>query len=134
MAVLLMAMLVAITATASYAQTPDGETPAEEDVCDPLAGAAFGLCNAYCEAMDCHLPDAAHPDAVPNASPTACLKVKDNFIKITGMTELPCEAAACPVGTESCACNLDEPECDPGLVCDVEVDPPICVVDDGGQS
>ena len=35
------------------AKTPDGVTPAEETVCDGLSGAAFGLCNAYCEAMDC---------------------------------------------------------------------------------
>ena len=37
------------------AQTPDGETPANEGVCDVLIGATpglYGLCNAYCEAQD----------------------------------------------------------------------------------
>jgi hypothetical protein len=36
--------------------TPDGETPAEESVCDELDGASpglYGLCVAYCEAQDC---------------------------------------------------------------------------------
>jgi len=40
-------------AVTSDAQTPDETTPAEETVCDLYEGAAFGLCNAYCEAMDC---------------------------------------------------------------------------------
>ena len=36
----------------SLAQTADGETPAQEPVCDELNGALYGLCVAYCEAMD----------------------------------------------------------------------------------
>lgn len=60
-----------------YAQTPDGETPAEETVCDAEAGAAFGLCSAFCEAMDCGSDS-------PLASAKACEKVGDNFEKITG--------------------------------------------------
>ena len=38
-----------------YAQTPDGETPANEGVCDGLQGGTpglYGLCVAYCEAQD----------------------------------------------------------------------------------
>jgi len=42
------------------ATTPDGETPAEESVCDGLPDAQFGICNAYCEAMDC---DSDNPKA-----------------------------------------------------------------------
>ncbi len=37
------------------ASTPDGETPANEGVCDVLIGSTpglYGLCNAYCEAQD----------------------------------------------------------------------------------
>jgi hypothetical protein len=71
-------------------QTPDGETPAEEDVCTAagLTGAAWGLCNAYCEAMDC--------DGDPQASPEACAKVKANFDKKTGgKIALPCELVEC---------------------------------------
>lgn len=48
--------MVAVWAVPSIAQTPDGETPAVETVCDPLKGATpglYGLCVAYCEAQDC---------------------------------------------------------------------------------
>lgn len=37
------------------AQTPDGETPANEGICDDLVGATpglYGLCVAFCEAQD----------------------------------------------------------------------------------
>ena len=67
-----------------FAQTPDGETPAQEVVCAGEAGAAFGLCNAYCEAMDCD-------SAIPQATENACNRVGDKFINITGR-DLPCEA------------------------------------------
>jgi len=63
--------------------TPDGEPPAIEGVCDGQSGAAFGLCNAYCEAMDCHSVDA-------EASSQACDKVREKFENLTG-EELPCE-------------------------------------------
>ena len=72
------AALLAIAAV--HAQTPDGMTPAEETVCDVYSGAAFGLCNAYCEAMDCGHPEQA-------ASPRACERVLSNFEKITGITD-----------------------------------------------
>jgi hypothetical protein len=38
-----------------YAHTPDGETPANEEICDELKGSTpglYGLCVAYCEAQD----------------------------------------------------------------------------------
>lgn len=73
------------------AQTADGETPAEEDVCASagLEGPLKGLCNAYCEAMDC---DSANPYANENA----CAKVAANFEKhdVDGVG-LPC-VAQCP--------------------------------------
>ncbi len=53
----------------AYSQTPD-----EETVCDGFEGAAYGLCNAYCEAMDCDSKE-------PQASDTACEKVFANFMK-----------------------------------------------------
>jgi len=39
----------------SMAQTPDGVTPADEDICTQwgYSGKLNGLCKAYCEAMDC---------------------------------------------------------------------------------
>jgi hypothetical protein len=81
--------LLLASAGAVLAQTPDGQTPAQETVCDHESGAAFGLCNAYCEAMDC---DSANPQA----SATACGKVKAKFTNITGRTSLPCEGPVCP--------------------------------------
>ncbi len=87
--------LLASFAGIALAQTPDGQTPSQEDVCDGESGAAFGLCNAYCEAMDCHCPntqegDPGHPDCVPNANENACMRVFNRFYQITGR-DLPCE-------------------------------------------
>lgn len=71
------------------AKTPDGQPPSVETVCDNETGAAFGLCNAYCEAMDCDSPN-------HHASDQGCASVKRNFEKKTGRP-LPCEAT-CPCG------------------------------------
>ncbi len=61
-------------------------------VCDGLKGKAFGLCNAYCEALDC--------DWDPNASENACAALKSNYSKLTGESEFPCEmmSLGCVVG------------------------------------
>lgn len=67
--------------------TPDTDPPAEETVCDSFTGAAFGLCNAGCEAMDCGDPG-------QSASETACDKVNAKFMKITG-SDLPCIGGVC---------------------------------------
>jgi len=70
-------------------RTPDGATPAEEDVCDSLTGAAYGLCVSYCEAMDCG-------DANQHSDDEACLRVKANYQRIEGTNKaFPCE----------CGCN-----------------------------
>ena len=48
-------LVVCLTAAPVTASTPDGETPANEGVCDTLQGATpglYGLCVAYCEAQD----------------------------------------------------------------------------------
>lgn len=73
------------------AQTPDGETPAVEDVCSVagLTGALKGLCNAYCEAMDCDSND-------PRASARACERVRGNFLEASGDQEPPCVQVSCP--------------------------------------
>lgn len=70
----------------SYSSTPDGETPAVEHVCDDFSGAAYGLCNAYCEAMDC--------DDDPNADEEACDKLEDKFTARTGK-DVPCGYSVC---------------------------------------
>jgi hypothetical protein len=66
-------------------RTPDGETPAEETVCDDagLTGAEWGLCNAYCEAMDCESPNR-------HASQQACDSVLTKFLKKSGGLCPPC--------------------------------------------
>jgi hypothetical protein len=69
------------------AKTPDGQPPSVETVCDNETGAAFGLCNAYCEAMDCDSPN-------PHASEQGCASVRNNFERKTGRP-MPCEAV-CP--------------------------------------
>jgi len=62
---------------------PDGETPAEEQVCDDLNGALYGLCVAYCEAMDCHLGDQF-------ASDRACERVLTNYMTHSDGEMPPC--------------------------------------------
>lgn len=64
------ALIVLATGTPSSAQTADGMTPAEENICFTwgFTGKVSGLCTAYCEAMDC--------DSVsPQASDQACDRV-----------------------------------------------------------
>ena len=83
--------LAVVLAPATQANTPDGETPAEESVCDDeTSGKAWGLCNAYCEAMDC--------DADPAANPKACERVEALYTSNTGNESLPCEEVVveCP--------------------------------------
>lgn len=89
--------LLVLCAGAALAQgTPDLMTPAQETVCNSETGAAFGLCNAYCEAMDCE-------SANPQASATACSKVKTKFTNITGHA-LPCETCPPPPPGTTCPC------------------------------
>jgi len=87
--VLALAFLVVVAPATG--KTPDGMTPSEETVCDGQVGAAYGLCNAYCEAMDCDSPE-------PHASATACSRVQANFLRHTGMP-LPCDVT-CPCPAE----------------------------------
>ncbi|ETW95221.1 MAG: hypothetical protein ETSY1_31500 [Candidatus Entotheonella factor] len=76
-------MAVLICAPMSQAKTPDGRTPAEETVCDELEGALYGLCVAFCEAMDCDYSDHM-------ASDRACERVLTNFMKHSPEAFPPC--------------------------------------------
>ena len=76
---------------ASALGTPDGLPPPMETICDTQTGAAYGLCNAYCEAMDCDSDSA-------QASTSACEKVSSKFNQITGALP-PCELQ-CPLVNE----------------------------------
>ncbi len=91
-------------ASIALAQTPDGDPPAVEEDCALESGAAFGLCNAYCEAMDCDCPTADNPECEPQASDRACTRVRDRFLQVTGR-ELPCDVAVDPdPEPEACPC------------------------------
>ena len=78
-------------ASPAHAQrTGDHIVPSIETVCDgdPYS---FGLCNAYCEALDCESP-------TPLGTPRACSNLLRNYKKKSGGAPPPC---ACP-----CAFNL----------------------------
>ena len=134
-ALTIIGLFISLSAGPALAKTPDGETPAEETVCDGETGAAFGLCNAFCEAMDCDLLPLFGGDGAksPNASERACLRVLDNYIKLTAKTAFPCQ---CPppgtgagTGTLGCECK-DDLDCkeDMSLVCSDL--PGVCIDDD----
>ena len=76
-------------------------TPSEETVCDNETGAAYGLCNAYCEAMDC-------ASANPSASANACSKVRSKFQNITGR-DITCHVCPCVgiAGFDNALANFD---------------------------
>jgi hypothetical protein len=97
------------TATNTQLATPTGTAAAATstatppaapgtDFCDDLEGAAFGLCNAFCNAQSCHL----NPDR------PSCDVLRDNFEKQTGHSILPCEQALTMTPTSSdCDCDCD---------------------------
>lgn len=84
---LTLAAAFLVLAIPAMASTPDGQTPSEETICDDQSGAAYGLCTAYCEAMDCD-------SAAPHASATACSRVGSKFLQFTG-NPVPCDVS-CP--------------------------------------
>jgi hypothetical protein len=83
---ILTATILAVLSLApmSLAQTADGKTPALEEDCNGLNGALYGLCVAYCEAMDCDFVDT-------QASYEACWQVKDNYEFLSGGNLPPCD-------------------------------------------
>lgn len=94
-------ILLVVGSSVVVAQTPDELTPFEEIICEDLSGASFGLCNAYCEAMDCD-------SATPQASSTACAKVKSRYKTITGFDRLPCD----PLPPGDCVPDTPAPDWD----------------------
>jgi cysteine-rich repeat protein len=74
------------------------------DACIGLKGAAYGLCDAYCNAQDC----------AEHARP-ACSPLRTNFAKLTGQLTFPCDAV-CGDGKV----NRSDEECDDGntVACD----------------
>jgi hypothetical protein len=98
--------LSVLATSSAYAQgTPDGETPAAEDICSKwgFTGKVNGLCKAYCEAMDCD-------SSTPQASEQACGRVLDNIMGALGDTPFPtCQDVdddGVPNGLDNC---VDDP-------------------------
>ncbi len=134
--VLVVVWAVSLLAAGAFAQTP------EESVCTDagLTGAAFGLCNAYCEAQDCDIHN--HP---------SCERLRTNFAKHTGITVFPCDPFCgdgivndapneeCDDGdnvdcTNGCSANCREEFCGDGVLCpNEECDPPGTVCDDAEE-
>jgi len=97
-----------LIAPVSFAQTPDGQTPAEETVCDPLredgiTKGLYGLCVAFCEAQD--YADFSDPmtetelDALAAAAPSG--KILANYNKRKQDTD---PAMPCILVEEPCPC------------------------------
>jgi len=95
-----MAVLIpGLLSQSSHAQTTDGITPAEEMVCDELTGRAFGLCNAYCEALDCDVREQNLLAPLPE-----CDALRNNYMKLTASSVFPCDAS-CPAAPVQCSGN-----------------------------
>jgi len=80
----------------AVASTPDGETPANEGVCDVLIGATpglFGLCNAYCEAQDL--------DSFDKNPPNDRILANYNKKKQDGDPDMPCVQIPCPCWSDA---------------------------------
>ena len=81
------------------AQTPDGATPVEETICDPLKAdgvtkGLYGLCVAFCEAQDhAALSDPVTEeelDALADAAPSGRILQNYNKKKQEGDPDMPC--------------------------------------------
>lgn len=83
---LVLVMGILFASIPVMAKTPDGKIQTKGTVCDAakLTGAAWGLCNAYCEAKNCD--SNSH-----NASDNACDKLYDKIVRLTGDAP-PCES------------------------------------------
>ncbi len=85
-------LVLAIALSILFTQTVRTE---RDGPCAAFSGAAYGLCTAYCEAMECGSDD-------QHASNTACQKVLDKFFQLTKQPP-PC------YGTRNiCICDPDD--------------------------
>ena len=94
--VVAVALVLLLSPAITHAQTPDGETPANEGVCDPLIGGTpglYGLCVAYCEAQDVSDANLGNPPSN---------KILDVYNKRrnAGDPVMPCVQEPCPCWSE----------------------------------
>ena len=95
----IIAFVLLATASPALAQTPDGETPAQETVCDSLKDSGitkglYGLCVAFCEAHDAadinEAIDLENLDALLASRPNG--RILENYNKRKSETDpdMPC--------------------------------------------
>jgi hypothetical protein len=107
-----LALTVNAQTQSSDNATADGDPPAVENECDGLAGAAWGLCNAYCEAMDCD-------SAAPHASAEACDRIGQKLVALVPDRQPLCGSA--PAAQCDCFADVSDIDVDPATACTVEV-------------
>lgn len=110
--VVLAGMGLLVDPSALAQGTPDGETPANEGVCDHLLGLTpglYGLCVAFCEAVDCEAtydPATGEVTFDPSCKPSSPKVLeKYNARKAAGDPAMPCVKTSCPCWTDA---ELDE--------------------------
>jgi hypothetical protein len=100
---------IALACSMSLAQTPDGSTPANEGICDSLQDATpslYGLCVAYCEALDCQHIEGGLVQC--NSAPSN--KILENYNKKKAPSDppMPCVVPPPPPPLPPCACWTPE--------------------------
>jgi len=110
--ILVVVTFAFIGSVPATAQTPDGDTPAVEDVCNQLIDATpglYGLCVAYCEAHDAEL---LSPSGDPTELDVPNQMILEIYNKKKTLQEpaMPCVEPVEPdVPQESCPCwSADE--------------------------
>lgn len=118
--VVVLVSLSFLATGSAFAQTPDGSTPFNEGICEPLfllTPKLYGLCVAYCVALDCDIVDGAVQCGNP---PDPRILELYNRLKRPFDPPMPCVLGECPcwteeeldamipeVGTDRCRNNLD---------------------------
>ena len=107
--------LTKLRAAVAVQSTPDGETPANEGVCDTLwapgvTKGLYGICVAFCEAQDC---DIGADGVIPESCRPSSQRLLDVYNKRKSDTdpEIPCRPSApnCPCWTDDeLASNLND--------------------------
>lgn len=98
--------LLSISVGTVHAQTPDGVPPANEGVCDVLKAQGvttklYGLCVAYCEALDCDLQQLEPAKIVMQCrAPSSKILQRYNALKTPTDPQMPCvQPQGCPCWT-----------------------------------
>lgn len=123
----LLVVALTLVGVPAFAQTPDGETPANEGVCDDLMFGStpglYGLCVGFCEAQDCEATvdpttgEVTFDESCRPSSPK--LLANYNRRKQAVDPAMPCvniDAAECPCWTAQELANVGDGQtevCDP---------------------